>query len=353
MTTARGKVTLATIAEAAGVSIATVSKVVNGRADVSAATRSAVQDVLQAHSYTARRSAPQRVEQQQSAPLELVFHPPLTPYSIEVLGGVLTAAAAAGVAVVVRLDPPSWAGNGVRSSPWVRALVRSDRQAVIAVTSELTPADVTLLSRARVPLVVIDPINVPTSEITSVGSTNFTGGLTATRHLLGLGHCRIAYLGGPRTAACNEARLQGFRGAMEAAGQHVPRAYVRSGRFRYEDGVGEGAALLDLPDPPTAVFAANDEMALGVMEAARARGLRIPDDLSVVGFDDTQVARLSSPPLTSVAQPLRSMGATAVRTALRLANGQAVDSHHVELATQLVVRASTAAPARDAHGWVG
>jgi LacI family transcriptional regulator len=200
------------------------------------------------------------------------------------------------------------------------------------------------------PLVVIDPINVPTADITSVGSTNFTGGLTAARHLLDLGHRRIAYVGGPRTAACNEARLQGLRGALEAAGLGVAPEYVRSGWFRYEDGVAEGAALLDLPEPPTAVFAGNDETALGVMEAARSRGLRIPDDLSVVGFDDTQVARLSSPPLTSVAQPLRSMGSTAVRTALRLARGEPVDSHHVELATQIVVRTSTAAPGNRSQG---
>jgi LacI family transcriptional regulator len=226
----------------------------------------------------------------------------------------------------------------------VRELIDADRQALIAVTSELTPADVTLLSRAAVALVVIDPINVPTVGVTSVGSTNFTGGLAATQHLLGLGHRRIAYLGGPATAACNQARLQGFRGAMDADGQPVPPEYLRFGRFEYEDGIQQGAALLELPEPPTAVFAANDEMALGVMEAARSRGLRIPEDLSVVGFDDTRVAWISSPPLTTVAQPLSSMGAMAVRTALRLAGGEPIASHHVELATELKVRASTAPP---------
>jgi LacI family transcriptional regulator len=102
--------------------------------------------------------------------------------------------------------------------------------------------------------------------------------------------------------------------------------------------------LLDLPQPPTAIFAANDEMALGVLEAARTRGLRVPEDLSVVGFDDTEVARVAAPPLTTVAQPLRRMGGVAFRTALRLGNGEHVDSHHVELATELVVRNSSAPP---------
>jgi LacI family transcriptional regulator len=178
--------------------------------------------------------------------------------------------------------------------------------------------------------------------VTSVGSTNFAGGLAATHHLLGLGHRQIAYLGGPAAAACNQARMHGYRGAMEAEGAPVPDGYVRTGRFSYEHGIAGGAALLDLPQPPTAVFAGSDETALGVIEAARSRGLRVPEDLSVVGFDDTPVARLAAPPLTTVRQPLREMGAVAVRTALRLAAGERVDSHHVELATELVVRQSTA-----------
>jgi LacI family transcriptional regulator len=338
VTPTNGRVTLATIADAAGVSVATVSKVINGRSDVAPATRAAVQDALDAHSYSPRRAPARR-----SAPLELLFHGPLTAYSVEVLAGVLGEAASAPVDVVVsiRSRPPT---GGTRVTKWVRELIDADRQALIAVTSEFTPADVALLSRAPVALVVIDPINVPTVEIASVGSTNFTGGLAATQHLLGLGHRRVAYLGGPVTAACNQARLQGFRGAMDAAGEPVPPEYLRFGRFEYEDGLEQGAALLQLREPPTAVFAANDEMALGVMEAARSRGLRIPEDLSVVGFDDTRVAWISSPPLTTVAQPLRSMGAIAVRTALRLAGGEPIDSHHVELATELKVRASTAPP---------
>ena len=126
----------------------------------------------------------------------------------------------------------------------------------------------------------------------------------------------------------------------------MPKEYVWLREFLYEDGLAGGEALLDLPEPPTAIFAGNDETALGVMEAARARGLRVPEDLSVIGFDDTQVARLASPQLTTVRQPLREMGAVALRTALQLAAGEKVDSHHVELATRLIVRDSTAELAR-------
>jgi len=109
--------------------------------------------------------------------------------------------------------------------------------------------------------------------------------------------------------------------------------------------VKAGAALLDRPPPPTAIFAAGDESALGAIQAARARGLRIPEDLSVVGFDDTDIAIMTSPQLTTVRQPLCEMGAVALRTARRLAAGEKVESRHVEPATELVIRGSTPAAA--------
>lgn len=332
------RATLANVAASAGVSIATVSKVLNGHHDVAPATRTLIQGLLHEHDYVARRGRPAR-----SPTIELCFHGQLNAYHTEVLQGVVEAGAEAGVAVVVSVRPRGQRGaRAKRPAAWARELAAAGRQAAIVVTSELAAADLTALSRARVPVVVIDPLNLPSARVTSVGSTNFAGGLAATQHLLHLGHRQIAYLGGPATAACNQARMHGYRGAMEAEGAPVPDGYVRTGRFSYEHGLAGGAALLDLPQPPTAVFAGSDETALGVIEAARIRSLRIPEDLSVVGFDDTPVARLAAPPLTTVRQPLREMGAVAVRTALRLAAGERVDSHHVELATELVVRQSTA-----------
>ncbi len=190
---------------------------------------------------------------------------------------------------------------------------------------------------------MIDQLNPPYARVASVGSTNFAGGMAATQHLLELGHRRIAYLGGQAEAACNRARMHGFRAAMESAGLRVGADHIRAGRFRYDDGVVQGDDLLDLPNPPTAVFAGSDDIGVGVLEAARARGLRIPEDLSVVGFDDTQLARFASPPLTTVRQPLHDMGRVALRTALELAAGEHVASHYVELATRLIVRRSTGA----------
>jgi LacI family transcriptional regulator len=314
--------------------VATVSKVVNGRGDVAPGTRTRVQELLHLHDYLA--PVFRHTEAVESPTIEVQFQGGLKAYVAETLEGIVDAAAELGASVVI--------SKATLAPHWARDLVSAGRRALIAVTSVHTAAHLNELARSGLPLVVLDPLHLPDSRVNSVGATNFAGGLAATRHLLSLGHRRIAYLGGPALAVCNQARMHGYRAAMEAEGAPVPDAYVRPGEFTYETGLLGAGALLDLPQPPTAIFAGNDEIAVGAVEAARARGLRVPEDLSVVGFDDTSLAQMASPPLTTVRQPLREMGGAALRTALRLANGEKIESHHVELATALVVRASTGAP---------
>ncbi|GHE96768.1 LacI family DNA-binding transcriptional regulator [Streptomyces fumanus] len=328
------RTTLADIAQAAGVSVATVSKVVNGRGDVAPHTRTRVQELLHQHAYLA--PVFRHTGAVESPTIEVQFKGGLTSYVAETLEGIVDSAAELGASVVV--------SKASLAPHWARNLATAGRRAVIAVTSVYTTAHLNELARSGLPLVVLDPLHLPDNRVHSVGATNFAGGLAATRHLLSLGHRRVAYLGGPAMAVCNQARMHGYRAALEAEGARVPDAYVRTGDFTYESGLLGAGALLDLREPPTAVFAGNDEIAVGVVESARARGLRVPEDLSVVGFDDTSVARMASPPLTTVRQPLREMGATALRIALRLADGEKAESHHLELATELVVRASTAPP---------
>lgn len=345
MPSSDGRTTLAIIAASAGVSVATVSKVVNGRADVSSDTRKRVETLLRQHQYKVRRRSTQVRRSTATTRIELLVEYPMNGYSSEIMQGVLDAANEAQVSVALRVgtgagdedDSPVRLPNG-----WARDLVDAGRQAVIAVVGALTPDDVAAVIQAHLPLVTIDPANIPRARMTSVGSTNFAGGLAATQHLLSLGHRRIAYIGGPADTAHNQARLHGYRAAMEAEGLPILPGYVRYGMFHFQDGLVGAQELLGLSEPPTAIFAGSDETAAGVIEAARVRGLRVPEDLSVVGFDDTRLARFSSPPLTTVRQPLREMGGVALRTALRLAAGEKLDSHHVELATQLVVRGSTA-----------
>ncbi len=328
------RTTLADIAQAAGVSVATVSKVVNGRGDVAPHTRVRVQELLHQHDYLA--PVFRHTEGVENPTIEVQFKGGLKSYVADTLEGIIDTAAEVGASVVV--------SKASGAPHWARGLVSAGRRAVIAVTSVYTAAHLDELARVGLPLVVLDPLHLPDSQVNSVGATNFAGGLAATRHLLSLGHRRVAYLGGPAMAVCNQARMHGYRAAMEAEGACIPDTHVHTGEFTFETGRTGAEALLDLEEPPTAVFAGNDEIALGVIESARARGLRVPEDLSVVGFDDTSLAQMVSPPLTTVRQPLREMGAAALRTALRLANGEKVESHHIELATELVVRASTAPP---------
>ena len=336
------RTTLAEVASSAGVSVATVSKVVNGRSDVADTTRLRVQELLDSIGYRPR--GPRRQVSTVAGSIELAFEGDLHAYSAEIIQGVVDAAASSGTPVVVTRRPTGSPPVEGPPEEWARDLAASGVGAYIAVTSVMSSDQIAALASAGVHLVVIDPIQLPNVDVTSVGSTNFAGGVSAAQHLLDLGHRRIAFLGGHPLASCNEARMHGYRAALERADVLVPPEYVRSSHFMYVDGVTGGAAMLDLPEPPTAIFAASDEIAVGVMEAARARGLRIPDDLSIVGFDDTQLARMSSPPLTTVRQPLTEMARVAVRTALRLMAGETIESHHVELATELVLRGSTAAP---------
>jgi DNA-binding LacI/PurR family transcriptional regulator len=194
--------------------------------------------------------------------------------------------------------------------------------------------------------VVLDPTGEPLHETPSVGATNWSGGLAATRHLLDLGHRRIAMINGPLQWPCCRARLDGFRAAMDAAGVPIAPELVRLSTLYPEGGLRDGRVLLGLAEPPTAIFTANDLQALGVYEAAREAGVRVPQDLSVVGFDDLSFTRWSGPPMTTVRQPLVEMGEAAARLVVDLAQGRQPAQTRLELATMLVVRQSTAPPRR-------
>ena len=331
------RTTLAAIAAEAGVSLPTVSKVVNGRPDVAPATRARVEELLHEHNYT--RGGLRR--HRRSGLIDLVFNGLDSPWAVEILRGVEEwgSAYATGVAVsAVR-------HGDARPSSWTGALASHDTDGVILVTSELTNSQLSQLRSAGIPLVVIDPVNPPPPEIPSVGATNWAGGMAATEHLLGLGHRSIGAIAGPEDLLCSRARIDGYRSALEREGVSFDPGLVRHGDFHHEGGFARGGELLDLPDRPTAIFAGSDQQAFGVYEAARQRGLRVPEDLSVVGFDALPVARWASPPLTTIRQPLAEMGRTAAQMLGELVDGTSLRATRIELSTELIVRESTAPPA--------
>ncbi|WP_158843939.1 LacI family DNA-binding transcriptional regulator [Saccharothrix deserti] len=326
--------TIAQIAELAGVSVATVSKVVNGRSEVAVETRAMVETVIREHGYRRQKKI------NRAALVELVFHELEGAYAMEVIKGVERVASEHNLALVLT----ELHGRHTPGRTWIEGVLARRPTGVITVFSGPTPEQCDQLKSRGIPFVLVDPTGDPGHEFPSVGTSNWSGGLSATRHLLDLGHRRIAAITGPPHALSSRARLDGYRAALDTAGVPVDPELVREGDFNIADGLAHTRDLLRLADPPTAVFAFNDATALGAYQAAHEAGLRIPDDLSVVGFDDVPPAQWAIPALTTVRQPLRDMAAAATDIVLAIANGDTPDRHRLVLATELVVRSSTARP---------
>jgi LacI family transcriptional regulator len=328
--------TIADIAATAGVSVPTVSKVINGRSDVSAETRRRVEAAIREHGYQRSASARQR------APLlEVIFHELESEWALEIVRGVERVAGRHHLAVVLT----EMQGRRTPGRGWIEGVLARRPTGVIAVFSDLSETIREQLAGRGIPYVVVDPTGEPLHDTPSVGATNWNGGLTATRHLVSLGHRRIGVIGGPDWILCSRARIDGYRAAMDEAGVSIDPELISYGRFHVEEGIEKGRALLRMPNRPTAIFAGNDLQALGVYQAAREARLHIPEDLSVVGFDDLPVAQWVGPPLTTVRQPLIDMATVAAEMVVAMAAGDPLPQPRVELATELVIRESTAPPA--------
>lgn len=332
------RVTLDDVARHAGVSKATVSKALNGRDDIAPATRARVLSTVGRLGY---RSTVDRTPARRAvvAVLDVLE----SPYMTHVLGGILTATTVAGVDLVVRLAPDRATRTTARTArAWVAEQRAAGAVGIVGLTLAQPDAVLRAAREAGLPFVMVDPVDTQDSGVVAVGATNWAGGRTATEHLLGLGHRRIAWVGGPDGSAAARERLHGYRAALDSAGVPADPALVRTDEFAVETGLRHARELLRLPEPPTAVLAGDDEIAVGVLTAAQELGVPVPARLSVVGFDDTPQASWTSPRLTSVRQPLDGMGRMAVETVLAMAAGHEPASWYVQLATSLVVRESTA-----------
>jgi len=333
------RLTIAQIAKLAGVSTPTVSRVLNGRPDVSDATRALVKRVVTEQGYV-RNSAARALGAGRTGLVDLVALELNSPYIAQIIGGVEKTLEAAGFAMVLTVTH-----DGTHCHRhWLSRVTAHAPDGAILVLPDGHTEGVKRLRRESMPFVSIDDHGDRLPDIPSVGTTNFAGGLTATEYLLSLGHRCIAAIDG-LPYGCTRARLAGYRAALHEAGLSNDPWLVQPGDFSVEAGYAATLRLLDSPNAPTAIFAGNDLQALGVYKALHARGLRVPDDMSVVGFDDVPLADLIMPGLTTVRQPMREMGAHATRMLTRLITGENLESIHVELATSLVVRESCAPPA--------
>jgi DNA-binding LacI/PurR family transcriptional regulator len=324
--------TLVDIAASAGVSVSTVSKVLNGGTDVAAGTRARIAGLLRQHGY-------QVASRLGFGVVDLLIADLHSPWAEELLRGTLEAANEDGISVIAStVHSPQEFGD------WLDRATARGTDGALCVLRLPGSRELRRLAAARIPLVMIDPATEPGDAIRSVGTTNWLGGMTATRHLIELGHRRIAVIGGPSGLWSSQARLDGCRAALQAAGLSLDEALVCRDYFSVAGGRTQAAALLARPEPPTAIVAGNDSQAFGVLQALGERGLRAPGDLSVVGFDDVPVASWASPALTTVRQPLAAMAATAFRMLRTDPATAAGEPRHIALATMLIVRESTGPP---------
>ncbi len=332
------RVTVRAIAAQTGLSIATVSRVLNGGGNVALGTRERVRQVVE--QLGDRAPEPRR---RPRAPAAAVRPPVLVrcPYLLtDYFGHIVTSIAEtlARHGQTMLLD----AGDAVVKSAVVRGLPRRhNAYGAVLILPREPRADLAALAARGYPLVVVDPRTAVPPGMVSVSAAHFSGARAVTRHLIQLGHRRIGVVTGPQHWRTRDDRVGGHLAALAEAGVLGDPGLMRHGEPATRTGVSAGGELLDLRPRPTAVVCFNDKVAVGVLEAAAARGLRVPADLSVAGFDDIDVSRATLPRLTTVRQPLQEMGRTAVTMLMRQLDGHTHEALSMELETRLVVREST------------
>jgi LacI family transcriptional regulator len=335
-----GRLTIRQVADLAGVSTATVSRVINGRAEVSERAREAVMRVVREYGYSTNRTARGLSAGRTGlvgVTLPVVHHS----YFSVILAGAGEALYEHDMRMV--LCPTEHEHD--REVTLLDRLMQGTTDGAILILPEESSEELTALHAHGYRFVIVDPHRPLDEMVPTVSAAHATGAREAVSHLLSLGHRRIAAITGPRGMIATDERLGGYRAALAAAGIMPDRRLEVESNWATDGGAEATAKLLELPEPPTAIFAFNDMLAIGALQAARARGIRVPEDLSVVGFDDTFEASIVTPTLTTVRQPLAEMGRMAVALLVRLLGNQRIEALHVELETKLVVRVSTAPPA--------
>jgi LacI family transcriptional regulator, galactose operon repressor len=325
------------IAERAGVSMATVSRVLNGRPDVAASTRAAVLQQVREAGYVSNRIARASYDAGLIALSVQHIH---GDYITEIITGAVEALSERNARLLICSTP-----TGIDPSMSLRDRLRqgaTDGALLISPTASTT--ELATLHESGYPFVVIDPMVPVPDHIPVVASANWAGAKLATEHLIGLGHTHIGLIIGPESWSASIDRRAGYQAALLTAGLPLVPALVQAADMSIEGGTDAAERLLSRAHSPTAIVAMNDYVAIGVMRAARERRLTIPNDLSVVGFGDIELASLVAPPLTTVQQPFRGVGRVSIDVLYRLLQGLPLNASRVELSTKLIDRDSTAAP---------
>lgn len=329
--------TIAEIAAKAGVSIPTVSRVLNNRPDVAPGTRKRVEQVIEESGFTRHRATPSS-RKESSGIVDLLVTDLINQYSVEIVRGVEESLER----TELRLALSVTRSSSQLEQRWLNKVLNGATDGAILVLARGQSQDLDTLHQHKIPFVVVDHRGELGPDVPSVGTTNWLGGRMATEYLLSLGHRRIAAIRGDADLRCSRDRIAGYRAALEDAGIPVEPELIRHGKFSQQTGYEQTCALLALPEPPTAIFAGCDTQAMGVYSALRAHGRSVPEGMSVIGFDDIPISSIVTPALTTIRQPLVEMGRVATTMLLRLISGEPLDSIRVELTTTLVERNSCA-----------
>jgi DNA-binding LacI/PurR family transcriptional regulator len=325
--------TIAQIAQIAGVSVPTVSKVLNGRTDVAPQTRERVERVIEENGFVRNRAA-RALRKGKTGLVDLILPRMDDEYFLPILEGAAQVLNEAGVRLVLT----STHYHPEEEARWAETVTDHSTDGVLLVL----PSDEVIahLVHSGLPYVLIHNQGDQLSNVPSVRITSWEGGFVATQYLISLGHRRIAYIGKTSRAQDAIERIAGYRAALDTANIPLDPQLQCEGDFNEIDGYVGTQALLKLPDPPTAIFAGNDRQAAGVYRALHELGVTVPDEMSVIGFDNLPYTEIMNPPLTTVHAPRLELGRTAATMLLRLINGEALEMTRVVLPTEFIKRQS-------------
>jgi len=332
------KVTIIDVAAEANVSYGTVSRVINHDVHVKQETRDRVLQTMVRLGYVANRQA-RSLAGGRTNNIGVLIPDLGTGYIGEIIRGIDAELGLSDLDLILYTTHRT----ASKEANYVTNLATGMVDGLILVLPR-SPADfIGILTKQNFPFILIDHQGIG-PDCPAVGAANWQGGFTATEYLIKLGHQRIGFITGWMDLGCALDRLDGYRSALRT--NHIPDApeLIYEGTFFQPDGFTGASILLDLPNPPTAIFASNDVMAMGVMDAIRHRGLCVPDDVSVIGFDDIPQASLIRPALTTVRQPLEKMGRVATQMLLELLNKSQKKIGRIELPTELIIRDSCKVP---------
>ncbi|MBS0971124.1 MULTISPECIES: DNA-binding transcriptional regulator CytR [Yersiniaceae] len=332
--------TMKDVAEMAGVSTATVSRALMNPEKVSAPTRQKVEQAVLAVGYSPHALS-RNIKRSESRTILVIVPDISDPFFADVIQGVERTAAENGYLVLIG----DCAQQQQEERTFINLIITKQIDGMLLLGSNL-PFDASKEEQRNLPPMVMANEFAPELELPTVHIDNLTAAFEAVHYLHRLGHQRIACIAGPEKMPLCHYRLQGYIQALRRNNLPVESHYIVRGDFSYEAGAQALGTLMSLPKPPTAIFCHNDIMAMGALSQAKKLGLRVPYDVSLVGFDDIKLCQYSDPPMTTVAQPRFQLGRQAMLLLLEQLQGHAVQSGSRLLESELVVRGSTAAPKR-------